>query len=70
MSHGIKNSKIRQGGQESKMRIYIGDMLLGESRQTQVSGCPELLQQVGYVECRNEEVEYSPRKEGFGSHIP
>ena len=52
------------------MRIYIGDMLLGESRQTQVSGCPELLQQVGYVECRNEEVEYSPGKEGFGSHIP
>ena len=52
------------------MRVYIGDMLLGESRQTQVSGCPELLWQVGYVECRNEDVEYSLGRGGFGSHIP
>ena len=43
LSHGIKNSKIREGGQESKMRVYIGDMLLGESRQTQVNSCPEFL---------------------------
>ena len=70
MYHGIKNSKIKEGGQESKMRVYIGDMLLGESRQTQVSGCPELLWQVGYVECRNEDVEYSLGRGGFGSHIP
>lgn len=70
MSHGIKNSKIREGGQESKMRVYIGDMRLGESRQTQVNSCPEFLRQVGYVECRNEKVKYSLGREGFGSHIP
>ena len=66
--------RIQRGNREVKKANweFIGTTVhsQGESRQTQVSSCPEFSWQAGYVGCRNEGVDYSLGREGFGDHIP
>ena len=69
LSHSRKNSEMRQGGQESKVRIYLRESMLSREEQA-VSG--EQLHWVSsaswFVRRRNEGVEYSLGREGVGSY--
>ena len=66
-----KNSEVKQGGKESKVRIYLSKDMLSVERGREVRGrCPGSLGVAGYAEHTSEGVEHLLGKEEFGGRIP
>ena len=71
LPHHRKNSEMRQGGQESKVRIYLNkNTVRGRAGRQVRNCCPGLLWKAGYEGLTNEGAEYSLGKEEFGGRSP